>query len=249
MTFSWIVTCTNLSAEQKVRESASFQNTKNKPALKLSRGILTADVNCTFNVTGSMSYDANIKSSVSVVIRALATPLDPYISGGEDCFMDLFRLLLSFLDVYLYFLSKNRFKREYCYKAYPRIFNLKYSMTNSVGNKVEFWRWRKINQTNRINYSGDAFLNFIPTPFLGDRQIGRDSGSVELDAETLTVDPDDLDDSDGNSFKCDWSCKDGNAPCRSTPDRSILLRADSPCITAVQSKHFAAGKSYMIRYG
>ena len=113
MTFSWIVTCTNLSAEQKVRESASFQNTKNKPALKLSRGILTADVNCTFNVTGSMSYDANIKSSVSVVIRALATPLDPYISGGEDCFMDIFRLLLSFLDVYLYFLSKNRFEREY----------------------------------------------------------------------------------------------------------------------------------------
>ena len=113
MTFSWIVTCTNPNAEQKVRDSASFQNTKNKPALKLSRGILTADVNCTFNVTGSMSYDANIKSSVSVVIRALATPLDPYISGGEDCSMDLFLLLLSFLDVYLYFLSKNRFKREY----------------------------------------------------------------------------------------------------------------------------------------
>ena len=73
-----------------------------------------------------------------MVIRALATPLDPYISGGEDCSMDLFRLLLSFLDVYLYFLSKNRFKREYFYKVYPRIFNLKYSMTNSVGNKVEF---------------------------------------------------------------------------------------------------------------
>lgn len=138
MTFSWIVTCTNPNAEQKVRDSASFQNTKNKPALKLSRGILTADVNCTFNVTGSMSYDANIKSSVSVVIRALATPLDPYISGGEECFIELFRLLLSFLDVYLYFLSENRFKREYFYKAYPRIFNLKYSMTNSVGNKVEF---------------------------------------------------------------------------------------------------------------
>lgn len=113
MTFSWIVTCTNPNAEKKVRDSASFQNTKNKPALRLSRGILTEDVSCTFNVTGSMSYDANIKSSVSVVIRALATPLDPYISGGEDCFMDLFRLLLSFLDVYLYFLSKNRFKREY----------------------------------------------------------------------------------------------------------------------------------------
>ena len=108
MTFSWIVTCTNPNAEKKVRDSASFQNTKNKPALRLSRGILTEDVSCTFNVTGSMSYDANIKSSVSVVIRALATPLDPYISGGEDCFIDLFRLLLSFLDIYLYLLSRNR---------------------------------------------------------------------------------------------------------------------------------------------
>lgn len=117
MTFSWMVTCTNPKAEQKVRDSASFQNTKNKPALRLSRGILTEDVSCTFNVTGSMSYDANIKSSVSVVIRALATPLDPYISGGEDCFIDLFRLLLSFLDIYLYLLSRNRLSVDIFYKA------------------------------------------------------------------------------------------------------------------------------------
>ena len=63
------------------------------------------------------------------------------------------------------------------------------------------------------------------------------------------MDPDDLDDSDGNSFECDWSCKDGDRPCRSTLDKEIILSANSPCITAVQSKHFAAGKSYIIRYG
>lgn len=84
-----MVTCTNVNAEQKVRNSASFQNTKNKPSLRLSVGVLTADVNCTFNVTGSMSYDANVKSSVSVVIKALATPLEPYITGGKGYFVDL----------------------------------------------------------------------------------------------------------------------------------------------------------------
>ena len=63
------------------------------------------------------------------------------------------------------------------------------------------------------------------------------------------MDPDDLDGSDGNSFECDWSCKDGDAPCRSTSDKKIILSANSPCITAVQSKDFVAGKSYIIRYG
>ena len=85
-------------------------------------------------------------------------------------------------------------------------------------------------------------------PFSGDRQIGRDSGSVELDAKTLTVDPDDLDDTDGNSFNCTWSCVDGVAPCRSVVDELIILPTNSSCVTAVQSRSFAAGKSYVIRY-
>lgn len=81
--FSWIVTCTDASAKQKVESSASFQATKNQATLKVSQGVLTGGVTCTFNVTGSMNYDPSVKSSVTQDIKALASPIEPAIFGGK----------------------------------------------------------------------------------------------------------------------------------------------------------------------
>lgn len=90
MVFTWTVSCTDSSAAQKVESSAAFQRTKSQATLRVTEGVLTGGVNCTFNVTASMSYDANVKSSVSVVIKALASPLEPFIFGGENDFVELY---------------------------------------------------------------------------------------------------------------------------------------------------------------
>lgn len=81
--FSWIVTCTEASAKQKVEDSASFQATKNQATLKVSQGVLTPGVTCTFNVTGSMNYDPSVKSSVTQNIITMPSPLAPVIFGGK----------------------------------------------------------------------------------------------------------------------------------------------------------------------
>ena len=81
--FSWTVTCTDSSAQQKVESSASFQATRYQATLRISQGVLTGGVTCTFNVTGSMNYNPDIKSSVSQDIKALPSPLEPAIFGGK----------------------------------------------------------------------------------------------------------------------------------------------------------------------
>lgn len=81
--FSWTVTCTDSSAQQKVESSASFQATRYQATLKISQGVLTGGVTCTFNVTGSMNYNPDIKSMVSQDIKALSSPLELAIFGGN----------------------------------------------------------------------------------------------------------------------------------------------------------------------
>lgn len=51
--------------------------------MKLKNGVLTGGVTCNFNVTGSMDYNPSVKSSVTVDIRALSSPLEPAIVGGN----------------------------------------------------------------------------------------------------------------------------------------------------------------------
>ena len=80
--FSWTVTCSDASAEQKVESSTSFQATKDKATLGIDQGVLTADVNCTFSSTASMNYDPSVQSSASKLIKALPSPLEPFIVGG-----------------------------------------------------------------------------------------------------------------------------------------------------------------------
>ena len=63
--------------------SSSFQFTKYKATVSITKGVLTADVTCTFNLTGSMNYNPSIKSSIAVDIKALPTPLELAISGGR----------------------------------------------------------------------------------------------------------------------------------------------------------------------
>lgn len=81
--FSWTVTCTDSSAQQNVESSASFQATRYQATLKISQGVLTGGVTCTFNVTGSMNYNPDIKSMVSQDIKALSSPLELAIFGGN----------------------------------------------------------------------------------------------------------------------------------------------------------------------
>lgn len=65
-----------------MESSTSFQATKHQATLKVDQGVLTADLNFTFNVTASMNYDPNVQSSSSQVIRALPSPLQPAVVGG-----------------------------------------------------------------------------------------------------------------------------------------------------------------------
>ena len=81
--FSWTVTCTDLSAQQKVESSALFQATRYQATVRLDQRVLTGGVTCTFNVTGSMNYDPNVKSSVSQDIKAKPSPLELAIFGGK----------------------------------------------------------------------------------------------------------------------------------------------------------------------
>lgn len=85
----WSVTCTDASAQQNVRDSSSFQNTKTQATIIIAEGVLTGDVTCKFNVTGSMNYNPSVKSSVAVDIRALPSPLEPAIVGGKGDFICL----------------------------------------------------------------------------------------------------------------------------------------------------------------
>ena len=81
--FSWTVTCTGPSAQQKVESSPLFQATRSQAILRISQGVLIGGVTCTFDVTGSMNYNPNIKSMVSQDIKALSSPLQTAIFGGK----------------------------------------------------------------------------------------------------------------------------------------------------------------------
>ena len=81
--FSWTVTCTGPSAQQKVESSPLFQASRSQAILRISQGVLIGGVTCTFNVTGSMNYNPNIKSMVSQDIKALSSPLQTAIFGGK----------------------------------------------------------------------------------------------------------------------------------------------------------------------
>lgn len=81
--FSWAVTCRDASALLKVESSASFQATKHQATLRVDRGVLTADLNFTFNVTASMNYDPTVQSSAGQIVRAMPSPLQPAIVGGQ----------------------------------------------------------------------------------------------------------------------------------------------------------------------
>ena len=82
--------------------------------------------------------------------------------------------------------------------------------------------------------------------FLGDRQIGRASGAIRLDAKTLTVDPDQT----RETLSCSWSCEVGNGEfCYSVTNKGSLIFASvSGCQPEVQSSQFGAGKTYKIRF-
>ena len=81
--FLWTVTCSDATAQRNVEESSSFQFTKEKATVSITKGVLTADVTCTFNLTGRMNYNPSIRSSIAVDIKALPTPLESAISGGR----------------------------------------------------------------------------------------------------------------------------------------------------------------------
>ena len=81
--------------------------------------------------------------------------------------------------------------------------------------------------------------------YLGDRRVGRGSGAIKLDAETLTVDPDKT----SQILSCTWRCEDANGGlCYSVANKGQLIFASiSGCQTEVQSSYFTAGKTYTIR--
>ena len=58
-------------------------------------------------------------------------------------------------------------------------------------------------------------------------------------------------DPDGTSHElsCSWHCEvQGGGSCNSTVDNDLIFAAVSGCVTEVQSNHFFAGKSYIIRF-
>ena len=81
---------------------------------------------------------------------------------------------------------------------------------------------------------------------LGDRLIGRDSGEIQLDAESLTWDPDQT----SQTLSCAWRCEVvGGGLCYSAVELGkVFFNSLSGCDTTVQSNHFEAGKSYKIMY-
>lgn len=81
--FSWAVTCSDASAKKRVEFSAAFNATRYQSTLKITKGLLTGEVNCTFTVTVRMKYNPSIKASMSQVIKALPSPLEAAILGGD----------------------------------------------------------------------------------------------------------------------------------------------------------------------
>lgn len=86
--------------------------------------------------------------------------------------------------------------------------------------------------------------NVFSRIFLGDRLIGRGSGEIQLDAKTLTLDPDQTSD----TLSCSWRCEVvGGGFCYSAVELgTVFFRSISGCDTTVQSSHFEAGKVYKI---
>ena len=83
--------------------------------------------------------------------------------------------------------------------------------------------------------------------FSGDRQIGRDSGAIKLNAVNLTRDPDQTTD----PYACQWRCEvDGsNEFCYAVRGGGkLIFDSISGCDTTVPSSQFEAGKSYKIMY-
>ena len=80
----------------------------------------------------------------------------------------------------------------------------------------------------------------------GDRKIGRQSGTITLDAKTLTRDPDKTSD----ILSCNWRCEDQDGGlCYSLVNRGQLIFASlSGCKVQVDSSHFSAGKNCTIRF-
>lgn len=80
---------------------------------------------------------------------------------------------------------------------------------------------------------------------VGDRQIGRESGAIELDAMTQTVDPDQT----NELLNCSWSCEiEGGGDCDSAVDGESIFASISGCETEVESSQFFAGATYVIRF-
>ena len=79
----------------------------------------------------------------------------------------------------------------------------------------------------------------------GDRQIGRDSGVIGLDAETQTVDPDRT----SEALTCSWRCEvQLGGSCVSALNGQSIFASISGCQIEVQSKHFFVGTTYIIRF-
>ena len=85
--FSWAVTCSDASAKKRVEFSAAFNATRYQSTLKITKGLLTGEVNCTFTVTVRMKYNPSVKTSMSQVIKALPSPLEAAILGGKNNFV------------------------------------------------------------------------------------------------------------------------------------------------------------------
>lgn len=98
----------------------------------------------------------------------------------------------------------------------------------------------KVNETRICSLVYDVIF------CLGDRKIGRASGVITLDAQTLTRDPDKTND----ILSCSWRCEDQNGGlCYSLVNRGQLIFASSSgCKFELDSSHFSAGKTYTIRF-
>jgi hypothetical protein len=80
----------------------------------------------------------------------------------------------------------------------------------------------------------------------GDRTLGRDSGTLELDAESSTVDPDNA----PGDLSCAWTCTDisNDQPCYSALNPQSKITLPNQCKVSLSSTEFAAGKTYRIKY-
>ena len=76
--------------------------------------------------------------------------------------------------------------------------------------------------------------------------MGRDSGSLVLDAKTSTVDPDNAD----GDLSCSWICEDNSnqQPCFSAVNKQTKIAFPNKCVITVAKSEFAADNSYKIKY-